>query len=82
MNNDDDDDNIVKTLGVGYLNEMKCDYEHDCDWLLSIKPDLGPKSQDLLNMVNASIQTVIRNIGLLQEQIMKEQNKYSPGAAQ
>lgn len=78
----EDDDNIVKTLGTGYLDEMKRDYQHDCNWLLSIKPNLGQESQNLLNLVNASIQVVIRNIGLLQEQVMKEQNIHSPGAAE
>lgn len=76
-----DEDNIVETLGMGYLDEMKRDYQHDCDWLLCLKPSLGPESQNLMNMVNASIQVVIRNIGLLEERIAKE-NTNSPGAAQ
>lgn len=74
------EDNIVETLGKGYLDEMKRDYQRDCDWLLRLKPSLGPESQNLLNMVNASIQVVIRNVGLLQERISKE-NTNSPGAA-
>lgn len=76
-----DEYNIVETLGKGYLDEMKRDYQHDCDWLLRLKPSLGPESQNLLNMVNASIQVVIRDIGLLKERIAKE-NTNSPGAAQ
>ncbi len=75
-----DEDNIVETLGMGYLDEMKRDYQHDCDWLLRLKSSLGPESQNLLNMVNASIQVAIRNIGLLQERIAKEDTT-SPGAA-
>lgn len=77
-----DEDNIVNTLGIGYLDEMKQDYQHDCDWLLRLKPSLGPESSNLLNMVNSSIQVAIRNIHLLQEQIMREQNEPSPGAAE
>lgn len=73
-------DSLVETLGVGYLEEMKSDYQHDCDWLLRLKSSLGQESQNMLNMVNASIQVVIRNFGLLQEQITKE-NIDSPGAA-
>lgn len=76
-----DEDNIVETLGMGYLDEMKRDYQHDCNWLLRLKSSLGPESQNLVNMVNASIQVVIRNIGLLEERIAKE-NTNSPGAAQ
>lgn len=76
-----DEDNIVETLGMGYLDEMKRDYQHDCNWLLRLKSSLGPESQNLVNMVNASIQVVIRNIGLLEERIAKENTK-SPGAAQ
>lgn len=76
-----DEDNIVKALGLGYLDEMKGDYQHDCDWLLKIKPGLGPQAQNLLNRVNASIQVTIQNIGLLKDAISKESNKYSPGAA-
>ena len=76
-----EEDNIVKTLGLGYLDEIKGDYQHDSYWLLRIKPDLGACAQNLLNMVNASIQVVIRNIGLLQDAISKEPNIYIPGAA-
>lgn len=75
-----DEDNIVNTLGVGYLDEIKRDYQHDCDWLLRLKSSLGPESQNMLNMVNTSIQVVIRNIGLLQERIAEEYTN-SPGAA-
>lgn len=75
-----DEDNIVETLAIGYLDEMENDYQHDCDWLLCLKPSLGSESQNLLNMVNASIQVAICNVRLLQKQIAKENIK-SPGAA-
>lgn len=35
--------NIVKILGVGYLEEIKCGYERDCDWLSNIELDIGSK---------------------------------------
>lgn len=74
---------IVQTLGLGYLEEMKSDYEHDCQWLLQIQPDLKPESRNLLNKVKASIKVVIQDIGLLQEQIGKERTEIiSPGAAE
>lgn len=74
---------IVQTLGLGYLEEMKSDYEHDCQWLLQIQPDLKPESRNLLNKVKASIKVVIQDIGLLQEQIGKEGTEIiSPGAAE
>lgn len=74
---------LVQTLGLGYLEEMKSDYEHDCQWLLQIQPDLKPESRNLLNKVKASIKVVIQDIGLLQEQIGKEETEFiSPGAAE
>lgn len=74
---------LVQTLGLGYLEEMKSDYEHDCQWLLQIQPDLKPESRNLLNKVKASIKVVIQDIGLLQEQIGKEGTEIiSPGAAE
>lgn len=74
---------LVQTLGLSYLDEMKSDYEHDCHWLLQLQPDLKPGSRNLLNKVKASIKVVIQDIEMLQQQISREGTEIiSPGAAQ
>lgn len=67
-----DTNEIISSLGVGYLNEMLRDYQHDCRWLQSIKNDLGPESRNLINKAHATIQCAISDLLLLRDMVIKE----------
>ncbi len=65
-------DELISTLGVGYIDEMLDSYEHDCQWLQQIKPDLGPESRNMLNKANATLRCAISDLILLRDTISKE----------
>jgi len=65
-------DELISTLGVGYIDEMLQEYEHDCQWLQQIKADLGQQSRNMLNKANATLRCAMNDLKMLQETILKE----------
>lgn len=65
-------DELISTLGVGYIDEMLQEYEHDFQWLQQIKADLGPQSRNMLNKANATLRCTMNDLKMLQETILKE----------
>jgi len=65
-------DELISTLGVGYIDEMLQEYEHDCQWLQQIKADLGPQSRNMLNKANATLRCAMNDLKMLQETMLKE----------
>jgi len=65
-------DELISTLGVGYIDEMLDSYEHDCQWLPQLKQDLGLESRNMLNKANATFCCAISDLNLLRDTINKE----------
>ena len=65
-------DELVSTIGVGYLDEMNRDLESDSETILGMKESMRPESQNLANKVISNIKVLRSSIALLQDMIMKE----------